>query len=114
MPPRPIDPNTLAAARLFSDRTAGRFRLVGALLFGSRARGDHRAQSDTDVAVLLSGAPGPFLETKLALADIAYDVLLETGVLIQPLPIWQSEWDCPESSAHPRLLENVKRDGMPL
>jgi antitoxin ChpS len=83
-------------------------------LFGSRARGDHRAQSDTDVAVLLSGAPGPFLETKLALADIAYDVLLETGVLIQPLPIWQSEWDCPESSTHPRLLENVKRDGVPL
>ncbi|OAI04380.1 DNA polymerase III subunit beta [Methylomonas methanica] len=114
MPPHPIDPNTLAAARLFIGRTAGHFRLAGALLFGSRARGDHRAQSDTDVAVLLSGAPGPFLETKLALADIAYDVLLETGVLIQPLPIWQSEWDCPESSTHPRLLENVKRDGVPL
>jgi predicted nucleotidyltransferase len=30
-------------------------RLVSALLFGSRARGDHRADSDYDVAVFLDG-----------------------------------------------------------
>jgi len=45
------------------------------------------------VAVLLSGQPGKFIETKFAMDDLAYEVLLKTGIRIQPLPIWQSEWD---------------------
>lgn len=54
---------------------------------------NHRAASDADVAVLLSGQPGKFIETKFAMDDLAYEVLLKTGIRIQPLPIWQSEWD---------------------
>jgi len=26
------------------------------------------------------------------MADIAFDVLLETSIYIQPLPIWEDEW----------------------
>jgi hypothetical protein len=66
------------------------------------------------VAVLLRGRRGPFLATKLAMADIAYDVLLETGVLIQPLPIWKDEWEHPESYTHPALLQNIHREGVRL
>ena len=54
------------------------------------------------------------MATKLALADTAYDVLLETGVLIQPLPVWQTEWEHPDRSAYPKLLKNIARDGVPL
>jgi len=93
-----IDPDTERAARAFVDRVARQYELAGAILFGSRARRNHRPDSDADIAVLLHGLRGPFLDTKLALADIAYDVLLETGLLIQPLPVWEDEWAHPGSS----------------
>jgi|GEM_PF-4705380 len=65
-------------------------------------------------AVLLEGPHRPFLATKLELADIAYDVLLETGVHIQPLPLWEEEWEHPETFSNPRLIENIRREGIPL
>jgi len=68
--------------RVFLERAGDAFDLKGALLYGSRARHSHRPDSDADLAVLLRGASRPFLDTKLALADIAFDVLLETGILI--------------------------------
>jgi predicted nucleotidyltransferase len=77
---------------------AGRHDLAGAILFGSRARGDHRPESDVDSAVLLRGSRGNFLNTKLSPADISYDVRLETGILIEPLPIGEEEWGHPARS----------------
>ena len=65
-----------------------------------------------DVAVVLHGAKGPFLDTKLAMADVAYDVLLDTGILIQPLPIWEEEWRHPEAFMNPALLRNISREGV--
>lgn len=61
-----------------------------------------------------AGAVDRFLDTKLALADIAYDVLLETGVLIQPFPIWQDEWEHPENYSNPALLRSINREGVRL
>jgi len=51
---------------------------------------------------------------KLAMADLAYDVLLDTGIRIQPLPIWESDWEHPESYSNPALLRNIGRDGVRL
>lgn len=104
----------LHAARDFVARVAARWPLRGAMLFGSQARGSAHAGSDTDVAVLLGGEPGDFVATKLALDDLAYDVLLESGIRIQPLPIWEREWAHPEQYANPRLLRNIAREGLPL
>jgi antitoxin ChpS len=74
----------------------------------------HRPDSDVDVSVLLHGRSGKFVATKLAMADIAYDVLLETGIRIQPLPTWKEEWKHPESYSNPRLLQNIEREGILL
>jgi hypothetical protein len=52
--------------------------------------------------------------TKLAMADEAFDVLLETGVRIQPLPIWEDEWAHPDRYSNPRLLKNIAREGLRL
>jgi hypothetical protein len=41
-------------------------------------------------------------------------VLLDTGIRIQPFPIWQEEWDHPEAYSNPRLILNIKKDGIPL
>ena len=64
--------------------------------------------------MLLRGCRGAFVDTKLAMADIAYDVLLETGVHIQPLPIWEDEWEHPESYSNPRLLQIINGVGIRL
>lgn len=109
-----IDPETQKAVRAFLEKIALHYDLIGAILFGSRARHTHHIESDADVAVLLKGKPGKFVETKLAMDDIAYDVLLDTGILIQPLPLWQTEWDHPTDYRNPRLIENIQREGISL
>jgi len=109
-----LDADTASAVRVFLTRASAQYPMSDAILFGSRARGHFRADSDADIAVLLRGSPGAFLDTKLALADIAYDILLETGIRIQPLPIWEDEWNHPESYSNPRLLQNIDREGIRL
>lgn len=52
------------------------------------------------------------LETALGMADIAFDVLLETNVLIWPLPIWEEEWEHPDDYLNPGLLRHITRDGV--
>ena len=104
----------LSAARDFAVRVTALWPVRGVLLFGSQARGSAKVGSDTDVAVLMSGPPGDFVTTKLALDDVAYDVLLESGIRIQPLPIWEREWAQPEQYSNPRLLHNIAREGIPL
>lgn len=109
-----IDPDTERAARLFIKRLAGQYDVAGAILFGSRARRTHRLDSDADVAVLLRGEHQRFLPTKLDMADVAFDVLLETGINISPLPVWVDEWDHPETYSNPRLLQNIAAEGVSL
>jgi predicted nucleotidyltransferase len=89
-----------------------RYDIADVLVYGSRARGTHRTDSDADVAVLLRGDHQRLLPVKLEMADIAFDVLLETGVLISPLPIWSDEWAHPENYSNPALLHNIERDGV--
>lgn len=113
MPAAPLPSLTEQAAQAFVARVAAAYPLSRAILFGSRARGTERVDSDADVALLLKGH-GHFLRTKMAMADLAYDVLLDTGIRIQPLPIWEDEWAHPERYSNPRLLENIAREGIPL
>ncbi len=109
-----IDPETEMAVRRFLSLVAGRYEPVGAVLYGSRARGTHGPDSDADVAVLLTGEHQRVLPTTLAMADVAYDVLLETGVNISPLPVWLDEWEDPDRSSNPALLRNIAREGIHL
>lgn len=104
----------LHAARDFSKRVSLSWPLRGALLFGSQARGGAHKESGADVAIILKGKSGHFIKTRMAMNDIAYDILLESGIRIQPLPIWEHEWAYPEEYSNPRLLENIAREGLPL
>jgi predicted nucleotidyltransferase len=109
-----LDPEMRHAVNNFLLKVAESYDMTGAILFGSRARKSHQSDSDADVAVLLRGRRGRFVATKLAMADLAYDVLLETGIRIQPLPIWEGEWEEPGSYSNPRLLKNIAREGIRL
>ena len=78
------------------------------------ARRTHRADSDPDVAFLLRGEHQRFLSTKLAMSDVAFDVMLETGINISPLPVWLDEWSHPETNSNPDLLRNIANEGIRL
>ena len=109
-----IDHDTEEAVRRFFALIASRYDIAGVIVYGSRARGTHRADSDADVVVLLRGEHRRFLSVKLDMADAAFDVLLETGILISPLPVWLDEWEHPESHSNPALLRNIDREGVRL
>lgn len=112
--PSRIDHDTERAVRRFLSKVASRYDTAGAIVFGSRARGTHRPDSDADVAVLIRGAHQRLLPTTLAMADVAYDVLLETGINISPLPVWLDEWEHPERHSNPDLLRNIAQEGIRL
>ena len=107
-----IEPKTKHAIQRFAALLADRYSVAGVILYGSRARGTHRPDSDVDVAVLINGERLEFVETKMAMADLAFDVLLEDGLRISPLPIWVSEWERPEQYSNPELLRNIDREGI--
>lgn len=109
-----VDHDTEEAIRRFLSLIAGRYDMAGAILYGSRARGTYRPDSDADVAVLLKGEHQRVLPTTLAMADVAYDVLLDTGINISPLPVWVDEWEHPETYTNPALLHNIAREGIRL
>ena len=48
------------------------------------------------------------------MSDAAYDVMLETGVLIGPLPFWEEEFKRPNTFTNPELIRNIKREGLRL
>ena len=60
-------------------------RVERVVLFGSRARGDARPDSDYDVAVFLRGMDDRFAEMD-RLADLSTAILDETGEFIHAMP----------------------------
>jgi predicted nucleotidyltransferase len=60
-------------------------RLERVVLFGSRARGDARADSDYDLAVFLRDLTDRPAELN-RLADLGTDILNETGEFIHAMP----------------------------
>jgi predicted nucleotidyltransferase len=109
-----LDPSTERAARAFISAIGKLYPVTGAILFGSRARGDHSAGSDADLAILLPGVHGSTINTMLEMIDAAYAIELESGIVVSPLPIWQDQWDHPEHFSNPSLIRNIQRDGIPL
>jgi predicted nucleotidyltransferase len=100
------------AIKRFVDLLSGRYDVAHVIVFGSRARGTHRKDSDLDLAVLLRGDPERFLDVKEIMADVAFDAMLQSQILISPLPIWMSEWEHPQDYSNPELLRAIAEEGI--
>jgi antitoxin ChpS len=112
-----IDATVLThALRDLERRMRNRFgaRFVKLILFGSRARGDHRPNSDADVAVVLQGPLRDRWATKEAIIEDTYPLLLETGLYIQPWPVEETALRDPDSAPSPVLINEIIKDGMPV
>jgi uncharacterized protein len=78
-----VDP-VLTRFRAALDRVYGN-RVERVVLFGSRARGDARPDSDYDVAVFLKDIADRWDEVD-RIADIATDIMDETGKFVHAMP----------------------------
>ena len=108
-----VDATLARYAALVAD--AYRDRLAGIYLFGSRARGSARPESDADVAVVLSVFEGSALSEKMRLVDLAFDALTEAGLMIQPWPFTKTEWEARQGEERfAGLLQAARRDAVAL
>lgn len=89
-------------------------RIHTIVLFGSRARGDARQDSDADVAVVLDDGDWSFWREKMQLADLSFDPFMEFGLHIQPWPLARSAWEEPAKHHNPRLVNAIRRDARVL
>jgi predicted nucleotidyltransferase len=111
---RSIDAQTAGAARAFMLQIADRYAVVESILYGSRARGDYRPDSDADLAVVLRGERGDRAAVALDMARTAFHVMMETGVMVEALPVWEDEYEHPELFRNPLLIETIRREGVRL
>lgn len=83
-------------------------RVERVVLFGSRARGDARSDSDYDVAVFFKALPDQRKEQD-RLADLRVDLIDETGAFFdsRPFPIAAYSDRTP-------LMHEIRRDGLDL
>jgi uncharacterized protein len=107
-----IDTVTRRSVDLFLARIAGDYPIAEAWLYGSRARGDARDDSDADVAVILKGPKQRTSPVAVEMAGPAFDVMLETGLLVSPFPVWEEDWRDPSRHGNPWLIANIKREGI--
>jgi predicted nucleotidyltransferase len=78
------------------------------VLFGSRARGDARPDSDYDVAVFLKSLPDRWTELD-RLADIGSEILDHEGKLIHAMPYVAGAY----RERNP-LMHEIRKDGLDL
>jgi predicted nucleotidyltransferase len=108
-----LDPDTESAVRAFLARLPADLRLEYAILYGSRARGEGGPDSDADVALIIAQEAADW-QLVGSLAELAYDVFLDSGILVQPVPISLRHWLNPQHFPRPGFLRNIARDGIVL
>jgi uncharacterized protein len=104
----PTNDPVLIRFREALDELYGTWNIERIVLFGSRARGDARPDSDYDVAVFLND-PGELWDDLGNLSHITAAILHDTGVVIsaKPFPAGAYREQSP-------LMHEIRADGLDL
>ncbi len=104
-------PELAPALKRFSDAVRAHFgdRLERIVLYGSRARGDARPDSDYDVAIFVRELGNRWQELE-TIAPVTLTILAEQDELINPLLFRAGQWRHPSSP----LMHEIREDGVDL
>ena len=109
------------AVKLFMTRLADAKlpEISRVLLYGSWARGDHRIDSDVDIAVVLAGGnpeAGARHNLGMRLAEVSSRTMLDAShpVDVSAIIIWEAELLEPDRQRNPSLYHNVLADGIEI
>ena len=83
-------------------------RIERVVLYGSRARGDARDDSDYDVALFLKDLPDAWAETR-RLTDLQLTVRDDTGADVHAMPFPAGCW-----RDRTPLMHEIRKDGVEL
>jgi antitoxin ChpS len=111
-PPSDVEVEKALDAFAFAARAHYGDRLTGLYLFGSRARGDYRPDSDADVVVVLADGDWEEWVERRKLNRFAYDAGFDYGLDIQPWPMSLAEWTNPERATP--FAQSARREATPL
>jgi predicted nucleotidyltransferase len=105
-----LKPNELEALRKLKEALTRDFRLVELRLFGSKARGDSRFESDIDVLIVLEDADR---EVRKRVSVLCCDLSIDHHVVITPILYSLAEFNSGRTRATP-FYRNVAREGVPV
>jgi uncharacterized protein len=83
-------------------------RIERMVLYGSRARGDAREDSDYDIALFLKGETNTWDEVS-QIVPIEMAIFEETGAGISTIPLSADNW-----SKRTPLMHEIRKDGLAL
>jgi predicted nucleotidyltransferase len=104
---RPTDDPILKRFRAALDAMYGE-RIERVVVFGSRARGDAREDSDYDIAVFIKDF-GTLSDELHPLASVATEILLDTGAVISAKPFHSGAY-----RERTGFMYELRRDGADL
>jgi predicted nucleotidyltransferase len=110
-----LTPDECAGLTTFVERLRQRYGddLLRVRLFGSKARGDYREESDLDLLVVVRMKDGTYRQHWREIVDISAEIELEYGYVTSL--IIKSEPDYVRMCRHQLLLaRNIEQDGIDL
>lgn len=93
----------------FVQRVREKYRITQAIFFGSRARGDHLADSDYDIVLVSPDFQGVFFSQRSALM---YDFWQHWPLEIEPLCYTPEEFETKKQQIG--IVNEAVREGVPL